>query len=211
MQTCIIDPMLDLLTQNPVVFLLVTLVMVMSLSVHEFSHALAADRLGDPTARYLKRLTLNPKAHIDPIGGIFLLLFGFGWGRPVPINPINLKNPRRDSALIALAGPFSNLVIAAVLAVLLHILPFNQLLSFFLYQAVFLNLFFAFFNLLPFGPLDGFKIVAGFLPHQLAVQWEQMESLGLYILMFLVITHSTGKILSPLVGFSLQLLGLGAL
>lgn len=202
--------MIGLLSQDPLLFFLVVIVMVISVSIHEFSHAYAADRLGDPTAKYLKRLTIDPRAHIDPIGAIFLILFGFGWGRPVPFNPVNLKNPKRDAAFIALAGPFSNFVLASFMALLVKIFGVGGLIGGFLYLGVFYNLFLGFFNLLPFGPLDGFKIVFGFLPHNLALQWAQMESVGLYILMFLVISRSTGQILDPLVGFSLKLLGLSS-
>jgi Zn-dependent protease len=201
--------MIQLLAQDPLLFFLVVVVMIISVSIHEFSHALTADKLGDPTAKYLKRLTLDPRAHIDPVGGIFLLLFGFGWGKPVPFNPINLKNPRRDAALIALAGPFSNFVLATFMAVLIRVLGVGGLIGGFLYLGVFYNLLLGVFNLLPFGPLDGFKIVFGLLPHNLAIQWAQMEGFGLYILMFLVITRSTGQILDPLVDFALKLLGLG--
>lgn len=208
--------MISLLAQNPLIFLLLAVILVLSLSVHEFSHALAAFKLGDPTAKYQRRLTLDPRAHLDPIGTLFLLLFGFGWGKPVPFNPVNLKNPRRDSALIALAGPLSNFVMAVIAAMIVKIIGMLGLLSSsvgvftlgLLYLVVFYNLIIGFFNLLPFGPLDGFKIVFGFLPANLAVQWLQIQSFGLYILMFLVITRSTNKILDPLVGFALRLLGL---
>jgi Zn-dependent protease len=202
--------MISLLSQDPLLFVLVVVVMIISVSIHEFSHAFTAYKLGDPTAKYLKRLTLDPRAHIDPVGAIFLLLFGFGWGKPVPFNPINLKNPKRDSALIALAGPFSNFVLATFMAVLIKILGLGGLVGGFLYLGVFYNLFLGFFNLLPFGPLDGFKIVFGFLPHNLAIQWAQMESFGLYILLFLVISRSIGQILNPVVGFALKMLGLSA-
>jgi Zn-dependent protease len=190
-------------------FVLVVVVMLISVSVHEYCHALTAYKLGDPTAKYLKRLTLDPRAHIDPVGAVFLLLVGFGWGKPVPFNPINLKNPKRDSALIALAGPFSNFVLAVFMTILIKIFGSGGLVGGFLYLGVFYNLFLGFFNLLPFGPLDGFKIVLGFLPNSLAVQWIQVERFGLYILLLLVVTGFTSQILNPLVGFSLKLLGLG--
>ena len=202
--------MISLLTKDPLLFILVVVVMLISVSIHEFCHAFVAFKLGDPTAKYLKRLTLDPRAHIDPMGAICLLLFGFGWGKPVPFNPINLKNPRRDSALIALAGPSANFLLAIFMALVIRIIGSSGLISSFLYLGVFYNLFLGFFNLIPFGPLDGFKIVLGFLPNNLAIQWVQVESLGLYILLFLVITGSTSHILNPLVGFSLRLLGLSS-
>jgi Zn-dependent protease len=203
--------MIGLLTQSPLLFVLLAVILVISLSFHEFSHAFVAFKLGDPTAKYQRRLTLDPRAHLDPLGVLFLVLFGFGWGKPVPFNPINLKNPRRDSALIALAGPFSNLLLATVIGLVLRFSGLGGLVGTFLYLTVFYNLILAFFNLLPFGPLDGFKIVFGFLPQNLAAQWLQMQNIGLYILLFLVITRSTSQILDPLVGFSLRLLGLSSI
>jgi len=200
--------MLDILYTSPLSFLFTAVVLILSISIHEYSHALAADKLGDYTARNLGRLTINPKAHIDPIGGISMLLFGFGWGRPVPFNPFNLKNPRRDSAIIALAGPMSNLIIALILSLIIHVFSIGAVLNGFIYIAVFYNLLLAFFNLLPFGPLDGFKIVYGFLPNSLAVQWGEIEKYGLYILLFILVTGSTSKLITPLISFSLNILGL---
>jgi Zn-dependent protease len=102
--------MIQLLFQNPQFFVLVAVALIASISIHEFSHAFASNVLGDSTAKNMGRLTINPKAHLDPMGTVFLLLVGFGWGRPVPFNPMNLKNPKRDSALISLAGPLSNFI-----------------------------------------------------------------------------------------------------
>ena len=218
--------MLSLLTQSPILFLILAVILILSLSVHEFSHALAAYKLGDPTAKYQNRLTIDPRVHLDPFGALFLLLFGFGWGKPVPFNPINLKNPKRDSALIALAGPASNLLIAVVSALIIKLVLMSgamsgsssgsaiaggSILIGVLYLAVLYNLMLGFFNMLPFGPLDGYKIVLGFLPNRLAVQWIQIQNIGLYILLFLLITRSTNKILDPLINFSLKLLGLSTL
>jgi Zn-dependent protease len=201
--------MLDLLFQNPLVFIFVGIALVISISIHEFAHAYVADKLGDPTARHFGRITLDPRAHLDPIGLLFLLIAGFGWGKPVPFNPINLSNPKRDSALIALAGPTSNIILAIALSFLFRFFESNFILSIFLYMVVFYNLILGFFNLIPAHPLDGFKVVYGILPHRLAIQWQQMESYGLIILAVLIFTHSTSKLIMPLVGFSLNLLGLG--
>jgi len=135
-----------------------------SLTVHEFSHGLVAKWRGDLTAEREGRLTLDPRAHIDPMGFIPLLLFGFGWAKPVPFNPYNLKNPKWDSVLIALAGPLSNLFLASLAAIALRILaisspldPFN-LLTAFLFFVILLNLFLALFNIIPVHPLDGSKL-----------------------------------------------------
>jgi Zn-dependent protease len=210
--------MLNILFENPIVFFILVPVLLMSLAIHEYAHAKAADKLGDPTARYLGRVTLNPLAHLDPIGTMLLVFAGFGWGKPVPFNPINLDNPKRDAALISFAGPFSNILIAVVTALLFHLMQFLGMnagdsvftaISFAVIQIVIgINLTLAFFNLIPVHPLDGFKVVYGLLPANIAPQWLQMESMGLLILLIMVMTSSVGNIISPLVQFSLKILGL---
>lgn len=140
---------------------------VLGITVHEFAHAWAADKLGDPTARYLGRLTLNPLAHLDPLGTLMFLVsivygFGIGWGKPVPVNPRNIRKlpTVTGMGLIAFAGPLSNLLLASILALILHLpVPFN--LSPFLMAGVFANVGLALFNLLPLPPLDGFDVVMG--------------------------------------------------
>src|SRR3989339_1835794 len=112
--------MIETLFSSPMAFLSSLLAIIAAISIHEFSHAWAADRLGDPTPRLQGRLTLNPKAHLDPIGTLMLILFRFGWGKPVMFDPFNLKNPRRDAMLIGLAGPASNLISAAIAVLLLQ-------------------------------------------------------------------------------------------
>ena len=198
----------SLLFTNPLAFLLVIIALVISISIHEFAHAFVADKLGDPTARYLGRVTLDPRAHLDPIGTIALIFVGMGWGRPVPFNPINLSNPKRDSALIALAGPASNFILATILAFIVRVTGGLSLLGGFLFLIIMYNLMLGFFNLLPFHPLDGFKIVHGLLPLKLAVQWEQIQPYGMYILLFLIFSRSFGSILGPFLAFSMRLLGL---
>ena len=200
--------MIQLLFQNPQIFVLVATALILSISIHEFSHAFAANFLGDPTAKNMGRLTINPKAHLDPTGTVFLLLVGFGWGKPVPFNPVNLKNPKRDSALISLAGPLSNLILATLLSLILKFVPVGELIATFLYTAILYNLMLGFFNLIPLGPLDGNKIMFGILPNKLAVQWVDFQRYGIYILMFLVFFRFIGRILGPLVDISMKILGL---
>lgn len=145
------------------------IVILLSLTVHEFSHALVANLRGDKTAERMGRLTLNPIVHIDPMGLIPLLLLGFGWAKPVPFNPYNLKDPKWDPVWVALAGPFSNLTVAILAAVILRILAVtggvaaSSLLPVFLILLVIINLFLLFFNLLPVHPLDGSKLLDALL------------------------------------------------
>jgi len=175
----------------------------MILAVHEAAHAYVANLLGDGTARLAGRMTLNPIVHLDPIGTVMLLLFGFGWGKPVPINPYHLRNYRRDSALIALAGPLSNFILAGLLAIIFHLSGGGVLILAFLVQ---LSVVLGVFNLLPFGPLDGFKVVAGLLPANLARDFEQTSQLGIVVLLFLLLTPAFSNIVGTPVTFITKLL-----
>ena len=156
---------LTLLKSQPAIALVWVLAIVLSLTVHEFSHALVGKWRGDATAERMGRLTLNPLAHVDWMGFIAVLLLGFGWAKPVPYNPYNLKNPKWDSVWIALAGPASNLIFAIVSALVLRgVLIANpgaslSLLSVFLIFMVILNLFLLLFNIIPVHPLDGSKLL----------------------------------------------------
>lgn len=183
--------------------------LIISLSIHEFAHAYTADRLGDNTPRLLGRVTLNPLAHLDPVGTLLILFAGFGWGRPVPFNPINLSDPKKHSALIAFAGPLSNFIMASVLALIFHLLPLNSLVSNFLYLTIFYNVALGVFNLIPIAPLDGSKVVEGFLPPSLHIQWLQIQRYGIFLLMILIFTDGTNVVVMPLVKFITSLLGLG--
>ena len=216
--------MLGELFNNPFSFFVWTLALLVAITIHEFSHAWASDRLGDPTARLMGRLTLNPLAHLDPLGTLFLLFARFGWGKPVPFDPFNLKNPRRDAALISLAGPGSNLITATILSFILKIipgLPFSLtaylLIQAFLVPLIIMSVSLGIFNLLPVSPLDGFKIVAGFLPKNLASQWEELENYGLLFLLLMLFPMAGGSLLTnimnPLLNFVLTLLlpGLGTI
>ncbi len=193
--------MLQELFLNPSSFLVWVIALLVAITVHEFSHALAADRLGDPTPRLQGRLTLNPIAHLDPIGTLMLLIARFGWGKPVPIDPYNLQNPRRDSAIISLAGPGSNFILATLLSIILRLSlfgPFAFLAVSFLTPIIVLNVYLGLFNLLPIAPLDGFKIVLGFLPRDLALQWEELESYGLLFLLFLIFPFGGRPLISTI-------------
>jgi Zn-dependent protease len=205
-----------LLESGPIVFLIVFTSLILVVSIHEFAHAFVADRLGDSTPKLQGRLTLNPLAHLDLFGTILLLLVGFGWGKPVMFDPYNLRNPRRDAALISLAGPASNLLFAILAAIvyriaLVFIFPpaiFFNILFFIIY----FNLLLAFFNLIPIHPLDGGKIFTGFLPASEAREADIfLKRYGLIILIFLVFPIFGGTsplfiVLSPVVNFLLSIL-----
>jgi len=164
-----------------------------ALTVHEYAHGLAAWRLGDPTARRAGRLTLNPLAHLDPIGTLMLFLFYFGWARPVPVNPSYFRNPRRDMIWVALAGPGANIILAMVLGAVLQFLLKNGIIATFgvaylmLGFTIFINLMLAFFNLIPIPPLDGSKVVGGLLPQEYLAWWESFERVGFLVLIGLIL------------------------
>ena len=167
-----------------------------ALTIHEFSHGYVAYRLGDPTARLMGRLTLNPIAHLDPIGSIlFLLPPHFGWAKPVPVDARYLAHPRRDMMWIALAGPVSNVILAAIFGTLLRLQPLIEVgtspaavaVVRMVETSVVLNLVLAFFNLIPIFPLDGSRILTGLLPHDLAERFRALEPAGPMILLGLIL------------------------
>ncbi len=185
------------------------IVLMIAFTVHELSHALMADYLGDPTPRSQGRITLNPLKHLDPFGTIMLLISGFGWAKPVMVNPFNLRgNYRTSMALVAVVGPLSNLVMAIVGSIPLRLIEFMPLswvlnpawdkLYFLLVQFVFINLILMFFNLIPIPPLDGYKVLQGALPPEMGDQLRPLERYGFMILMF-VIFFLPGDILSVVI------------
>lgn len=201
--------MIGELTSNPVGFLFWVISLVIAITIHEFSHAFAAERLGDPTPRLMGRLTLNPLAHLDPLGTIMLLIARFGWGKPVQFDPFNLRNPRRDSAIISLAGPVSNLVLAILCSIFLRLFSSYWFIVL-LQPLIVLNVVLAVFNLVPIHPLDGFKIVAGILPEEYARQWAELERYGMIFLIVLILplgggTSPISQLISPVINVLLSL------
>lgn len=189
--------------------IVVAIMLLVGFPVHEFAHALAAYRLGDSTAKLMGRLTLNPIAHFDPLGGILLAVsfigagFGFGWAKPTPVNPINLAGGRRGEAIVAAAGPLSNLVLAAAVALPLRYIFANpelaaqipRLVILILVLFVYINLILMIFNLLPIPPLDGSKVLFAFLPPRLAWQWRPMlEQYGFILLLLIFFLPPGGSI-----------------
>jgi Zn-dependent protease len=194
----------------------------LAITMHEVAHGYAAERFGDPTARLLGRLNLNPIRHLDPIGTVAIFIFGFGWARPVPVNAGNLKRPKRDMIWVALAGPMTNLTLAALSALLLRGIgfiettslgsanlfvqmskPMSMMAGFSLYINVLLGV----FNLLPMPPLDGGRILTGILPEKQAMLVNRLEPFGFILILFLVFfTDAWSLVLSPLIGSIVLLL-----
>jgi len=185
------------------------IVVIMSITIHEYSHALSAYWLGDDTAKRAGRLKLNPISHLDPIGAIMLLVVHIGWAKPVPINPYNFKDMKTGTAISAAAGPISNFIMATLSALLVRFVYgfgflnqldngiafiFLSLLIKFLYFSVFINLALGLFNLIPLPPLDGSKILGGFLSDEMYFKYTAKEKQGAYILMIIMAVSFIFKI-----------------
>jgi len=208
---------LGLLRSDPLGFLVVlvslAVAVMVAISVHEASHALAADRQGDPTPRSLGRLTLNPLAHLDPLGTLLLFLVGFGWGKPVPVNAAYFRGrPLAGMARVAFAGPLAGLITAGVVSIpfrLLDIFPGDIFI-----MLVYFNIILSLFNLIPIPPLDGFHVLLGLLPPRTAVSLSRYESYGPPVLILVILLDNftgiglLGRALGPLVNlFSRLYLG----
>lgn len=203
--------------------------LLIAITFHEVSHGFVANRLGDPTAKFMGRLTLNPLVHLDLIGTVImpllLLISGmpvFGYAKPVPINPMNFKDPKRDMALSAAAGPITNVALAIISSILLKItLFFGNQLQFFsmgnavmeplvlmFIQSIRINVILAAFNLLPIPPLDGGRVLVGFLPHEQAMSYSKIEPYGFMILFILIFTGIAGYFVIPLANLFMALVSL---
>lgn len=201
-------------------FLIPLLILIFSAMLHEVMHGLAADRLGDPTARLMGRLTLNPIPHLDPIMSILLpamlVISGspviFGAAKPVPVNPVHFKDPKKDMALTALSGPLTNVLLAVLASQILKAIGFSSPLAPILYMVVLYNLMLTIINLIPIPPLDGSKVLAAILPDDLASIYLSLQQYGIFILFFLLFFpiggFSLNQVISNLIFFSVNLLGI---
>ena len=171
--------------------------LIIAITVHEYSHALIAYKLGDPTAKIYGRLSLNPLKHIDPLGLLALFIFRIGWGKPVPIDTYNFKNPKRDEILVSVAGPASNFILAILVSTIIKLISPPLNITFYLYQFISLNIFLAVFNLLPIWPLDGSKIFLNLVSPSSSYEWQaSMEKYGYLLILVLAYTGILSKIIT---------------
>ncbi len=194
-------------------FIFRLIAIVVGLVIHEFAHAWTASLLGDKTAKRAGRVTLNPVAHLDPIGLLMIVFAPFGWAKPVPVNPLNFRRPRLGMVLVALAGPVSNLVLAILVWLLYK--PYLMQTGFIpqlLWMSFLVNVALFVFNLIPVSPLDGSRIVSGLLPYRWEVQYRKLDLYGPFILLMLVIIPQTnqaifGPLMNGVASLIIRLLG----
>jgi Zn-dependent protease len=191
--------LLNLLINDPLTFILLAIPLLYSIILHELAHGWVANRMGDPTAKWMGRLSLNPIKHLDPIGTVMLFIFGFGWAKPVPVNFDNLRDKRKGLILVSAAGIITNMLLAFIALFLLRLLsPFSsEVLPKFLYFLAEINIILASFNLIPIPPLDGSKILMGFTSQKFQYEISRLEPYGFFIIIGLLFLG----VLDPVVHF----------
>ncbi len=184
---------------DPLAIAITLAAVLVAATCHEFAHALVADRLGDPTPRAMGRLSLNPLVHLDLLGTLFFVVFGFGWARPVPVNPRHFADPRRGMLQVALAGPLANVTVAFVVGALLRVpdLPGGPLAAAALSTLIWINVILAIFNLIPIPPLDGSRILESLLVGRQALTYARLQPYGTVLLLVLLYTGVVGRIMTP--------------
>ena len=191
--------LLNLLIKDPLTFVLLSIPLLYSIIIHELAHGWVAYRLGDPTAKGQGRLTLNPLKHLDPMGTLMLFLFGFGWAKPVPVDLSNIHEQRKGLILVSAAGIIANIIFAFVAVFLYRLLSPSSSgpLGIMLYYLAQINIMLAAFNLIPIPPLDGSKILAGFLSERYQNMMARIEPFGFFIIIGLLYLH----VLDPVIAF----------
>ncbi len=199
-----------LLFSNPFAFLLLIIPLLYSIIIHELAHGWVAKKMGDSTAEWLGRLSLNPMKHLDPIGTLMLFLFGFGWAKPVPVNFNNLHDPRKGLILVSAAGIVANTIMAFIALFLLRVLnpaPFGAFSLFLIFLAQ-INIMLAAFNLIPIPPLDGAKILMGFSSPQFQYALMRLEPYGFFIIIGLLYLGILNPLISLFEGIITGIIGL---
>ena len=202
--------LLNLLLNDPLTFVLLAIPLLYSIIIHELAHGWVAYRMGDPTAKYAGRLTLNPIKHLDPIGTAMLFIFGFGWAKPVPVNFNHLKNTRLGLILVSSAGIVANMIFAFLAVLLLRLLSPSSSGSIgqFLYYLAQINIMLASFNLIPIPPLDGSKILMGFMPERFQYALARLEPFGFFIIIGLLYLGALDPVIHFFRWIILTLIGL---
>lgn len=199
--------------------LLQLIILIFAITIHEYAHGWVAYRLGDPTAKYMGRLTLNPIAHIDPFGTILLPLIlvalqlpPIGWAKPVPVNFLSLKNPKRDMLWVGIAGPLANILLALTLAFILKLIPvlIHTVLGQVFIFGVIINVVLAVFNLVPIPPLDGSRIVSALLPYKYVASYNKIQPYGFLIIIMLLWSGALRRLIYGVVTLVIKFLGIAS-
>ena len=189
--------LLGLLIKNPVAFFLLAIPVLYSIIIHELAHGWIAYRMGDPTAKQAGRLSLNPLKHLDPVGTLMLFIFGFGWAKPVPINLAYVRDMRKGLILVSSAGIIANIVVAFVAFLLLRIIsPSAEAIGLLLHYLAQINIILAAFNLIPIPPLDGSKVLMGFMSERFQYLFSRLEPYGLFIIIALLYAGALNPVIA---------------